>query len=313
MEIMTGSYTGTGSGHNESIGFASGSTVPAFVIVYGDGNYPVVWRSDTMVAGDCLRFDDNSVQSGQITGFGADYFTVGTGVFVNANGVDYHFIAVADNGVGDFDTVTWAGNDVDGRAVSCGADPDFVLVQGESNEATWTTSANSADDSMFFDGTASAANRIQSLGTGQFTVGDDADVNASGDTYHAVVFAAVSGLFNVFDYTGNGADNQNMTDVAVDFTPDASLLQGGTERAVAKTNTMTGEDSKEFNVSLTSNLIQDHINGGVEVGTDSAVNTNGVDYYVAVWAEGVSSAGGIVNPVLPLGDRGIVMGGLTVR
>ena len=73
-----------------------------------------------------------------------------------------------------------------------------------------------------FDGVLST-NYITALGADGFTVGNDKRVNRAGTMYHYVAWNEIPGKMDVGTYTGNGADNRNITGVG--FQPDFVMVQ----------------------------------------------------------------------------------------
>jgi hypothetical protein len=77
-------------------------------------------------------------------------------------------------------------------------------------------------------------------------------------------------------YTGNGADNRNITGVG--FQPDAVIVKSSTaQEAVMRTSTMTGDATKQLAGAngLQTNRIQALQANGFQVGTDAEVNQGG--------------------------------------
>ncbi|HCN77498.1 MAG TPA: hypothetical protein DIT13_09940, partial [Verrucomicrobiales bacterium] len=94
-------------------------------------------------------------------------------------------------------------------------------------------------------------------------------------------------------YTGNGSDNRNITSAG--FQPDLVIIKGASSVAPAfRTSTMSGDASKLATAnSLASNIIQSLLSNGFQLGTNAAVNSNGMRYdWVAFRASaGVLSVG----------------------
>ena len=124
---------------------------------------------------------------------------------------------------GFFDAVCWTGT---GSATTfshnLGVTPELIIVKCRSSGSTWrvysapvgntkSLALNSNDTpstgSWFWNNTSPTAS--------VFSVGTDADVNGSGSTYVAYLFASVSGVSKVGSYTGNGSS----VTVTTDFQP----------------------------------------------------------------------------------------------
>jgi hypothetical protein len=77
-------------------------------------------------------------------------------------------------------------------------------------------------------------------------------------------------------YTGNGADNRNITGVG--FQPDAVIVKASTNQiSVMRTSTMAGDATKPLSggTGLQTNRIQALQSDGFQVGTDAQVNSGG--------------------------------------
>src|SRR3972149_9590803 len=103
--------------------------------------------------------------------------------------------------------------------------PDVVIIKGNNaQEAVCRTSTMTGDSSKPLGVSASAlvANRIKSLDANGFTVGNDAQVNATGINYYWVAFKAQSNFITVDSYSGNGADPRSIPGVG--FSPEWVLV-----------------------------------------------------------------------------------------
>jgi hypothetical protein len=167
--------------------------------------------------------DAEASLANSLTAFNSDGFSIGsaTGIGVNAaTYVSWTFRKQAKF----FDVVTWSGNSTAGRTIphNLGSVPGCIIVKCTSNITDWA---------VYHRSLSSAANALQLNTTGAqitattywnstaptssvFTVGADNDVNATGRTYVAYLFAHDAGGFgaagtdNVIScgsYTGNGS------------------------------------------------------------------------------------------------------------
>ena len=114
-----------------------------------------------------------------------------------------------------FDVVAFSGNSTSGRTVShnLGVAPELMIVKRRTGGgASWTTYVSDlgatkylrvnntnavATSSGFWNNTAPTSS--------VFTVGNDADVNGSGEDYIAYLFATVAGVSKVGSYTGTNS------------------------------------------------------------------------------------------------------------
>lgn len=177
---------------------------------------------------------------------------------------------------------TYAGNNVDGRAIPVGFQPDFVIVKSDAaREGVGRTSTITGDDTKPL-GTATAftANYIQSLTATGFTVGNNNRVNATGDDYYWVAFKTNSQAMAVGNYTGNGAGTRNITGVG--FQPELVMVLGDTaQRAVLRATGMSRTFRFEAGTGSTTGVTAFGADG-FTLGNSAEVNSNGVAYhYVA--------------------------------
>jgi hypothetical protein len=146
---------------------------------------------------------------------------------------------------------TYAGDGNDNRAISgIGVHPEVVIIKANAAAyAVIRTSSMSGDNTKELSAANNlAANKIQSLDAGGFTLGNDAQVNASGTTYHYIAFEAVSGELAVGSYGGNGSSTQDVTSVG--FLPDyVIVLPATTQLAYHRSSSMAANTSFAFTAS----------------------------------------------------------------
>ena len=157
--------------------------------------------------------------SGSVTAFGTTGFTVGSQDDVNRNLVTYVAWSFA-RAARFFDVVTYTGNNTAGRAIphSLGTVPGMIIVKRRDTADNWAVYHRGntappqdkalllnlgdgiADNNTYWNDTAPTSS--------QFTVGDNAAVNANLGTYVAYLFAhdtASDGIVQCGSYTGNGS------------------------------------------------------------------------------------------------------------
>jgi hypothetical protein len=114
---------------------------------------------------------------------------------------------------GFFDVVAYSGNSVAGRTVphNLGVAPEMMIVKTRSNISNWAIYHSAIGPTKYLQlpGTQQANTSSQrwndtSPAADVFTVGNDQDVNTSGWTYIAYLFATLAGVSKVGSYTGNG-------------------------------------------------------------------------------------------------------------
>ncbi len=184
---------------------------------------------------------------------------------------------------------SYTGDNVDGRAISVGFQPDLVIVKADTAQgAVARTSTMSGDASKPLTGaTALTANVIQALTVTGFSVGTDTRVNQSGTTYRWVAFKAGAGALRVGSYTGNGATTQSIG--GLDFSPEAVFVMGGgATRAMQRQAGMTRSFRFDAGTGLT-NVVNSLNPNGFTVGNAVEANTNGATYHYVAFNDSAGS------------------------
>ena len=162
--------------------------------------------------------------SGGVTAFGADGFTVGNDGDVNSASsiVSWNWKKTADAG---FDIVSYSGNNSTNRQIShsLSAKPDMMIVKCRQS-GLWKIyhSSLGATKYLVLSDTAAAVDNNSTWNdteptSSNFTLGDDGNVNETGETYINYLFAEKKGYSKFGSYTGNG--NADGTFVYLGFKP----------------------------------------------------------------------------------------------
>lgn len=156
-----------------------------------------------------------------VTAFNTNGFSVGNAGWVNTNSTNYASWTFRKQAK-FFDVVTYTGDGVAGRTVShsLGSVPGCIFVKRTDAAGAWHVYHRSlgGTKALFLNGTNAAVTNIRYWNDTDptstvFTLGFDSDVNASGGTYVAYLFAhdaggfGASGTDNVIScgsYAGNG-------------------------------------------------------------------------------------------------------------
>lgn len=187
---------------------------------------------------------------------------------------------------------TYTGDATDNRPITgIGFQPDFVLIKSNSTQLAAYRFANQVGDLAFNCGHnpgAAAANIIQSIDSGGFTIGTDATVNTNTVVYYYIAIKdSGGGDFKVGTYTGNGVDDRNITGVG--FQPDWVFIKGNsaanTEPVIRDSEDVGDTTHFMFNATMQSNQIQSLIADGFQIGTAAQVNTNLTVYYYVAFKE----------------------------
>ena len=167
---------------------------------------------------------------------------------------------------------TWAG---------LGFAPAYAIVIGDgARPAVQRFGTEVGDASLLFTSNAEIADRVQAFQADGFQVGTSADVNASGATYHYIAWGASAGLTGGGSYTGDGADNRNLT--VTSFRPDLLFLARASAAPAFRTRSMSGDLTFPADAQAgIANSIQSTRPQGFQVGNDATANEAGRLYHVA--------------------------------
>lgn len=291
MQVKIGSFTGNGTDDHaiSGIGFQ-----PDLVIIKNIGtatNADLVFSTEKMTSGQSLIFRaDSTYLTDGIKSLDSDGFTLGTSSRVNTSSVNYMYLAVKDNGAGDFATFTYTGDNTDARAITgLGFSPATIFIKGEQNLTgchSYSTRTSGNKGFQFWGG-GPRGDLIDSFDSDGFTISNGSDdgaaeVNASGVTFHGFAFKAVSGKCGSFHYTGDGTDDRNITGFGFDpafviLSSDASA--GGSGEPILASKENTAGYSNPVTAEEQENKIQGLITDGIQVGSDAGVNYSSNEMY----------------------------------
>lgn len=293
MQVKHGSYTGNGAGGHAitGVGFA-----PDLVIIRRTGNTDVgtVYAYFTVRAsasGNAVTFRaDTAYETGVITSLDSDGFTLPNIASTNFNGDTYYYVAVRDNGAGDFASGIYTGNGNDNFKAVSGLKfkPDFIVVKANSTiTGAFYNSANTQPTGFQWWGGGCRNDLFPSVIGDGFYVSNGSDNTANEVNVNAVehmwfAFKNVPNLCGTMSFTGNGSDNTNISLPSqwAGMTPVFMILKGnntaGTQKAVFRFKQNTGDQSQEPDNSVVwSNVIQSFGAGTFQVGSDARANENG--------------------------------------
>jgi len=297
MQTKFGSYTGTGSALSVTgVGFQ-----PDLVICIGiTSSASAHFRTSAMGTNVSIQIrGDAASVTDAIQSLDADGFTLGTSGNINTNSVTYLYIAIKDNGAGDFKVGTYTGNATDGLAVTgLGFQPNYVLCKADSAIVGASKYSSGTNSSMQFGGD-NRADLIVSLDASGFTVNNGSTsggnlINVNSATHYYFAFKEVADFCEVFQYTGNATDNRDITTPG--FQPGMVLIKSQWGGQVAlRTATHSGDNSQRWDGIQGANRIQSIISTGFQVGTDDSVNQNSALFNVLALKEGTNAAASTAN------------------
>lgn len=295
MQTKCGSYTGTGS----SLGVTGVGFQPDLVIVAAfSTGIAAHFKTTTMGSTTSIQVrGDTSSVSDAITALDADGFTLGTSGNVNTSGRSYWYFAVRDNGAGDFKIGSFTGDATDGKAITgFGFQPNYVLIKSNSSivGAAKYSTQSSTTAAMHFGGIDRTD--LITITSDGFTVNNGSAnaanlVNVNSTTHWYFAFKEVADFCEVFQYTGNGSDNRDITTPG--FEPGFIHIKGTVDgqNPVIRTSAHSGDNSQGWDSAQTSNKVQSFISTGFQVGTSGDVNTNTSTYNTLVIKEGTNGGG----------------------
>ncbi|MCG6922941.1 MAG: LamG domain-containing protein, partial [Acidobacteria bacterium] len=304
-QIASGTYQGdgvagraiTGLGFQPDIVIVKvdfdGQTDPNPPCLGGDDCSSGVIRTSTMSGPNSKPVKGNQAYGGNlITALGADGFTVGNDLKVNAlnscpasttTPCSYYWVALkADSNikVGSY-TGTGGVQPIGGLGFS----PEYVAVFPETTHRALNRFGADANSYHWWAGSPDNPG-ITSLDATGFTVtdsGGNPSLNSSGTTYHYLAITEAAGRIRITTYPGTGAA-QDVTSPG--FQPELVLVKAldpASNDPLHKTTGMGGTTSINFRSGSTTNGITALLASGFRVGTSTGANASGTTYaYLAV-------------------------------
>lgn len=192
-DLVIGNYIGTGISPRpiDHLGIA-----PNFVYAKRDNNYIGMWRTSSMAnnAGSFMSITADITDGTAFRTLDADGFTLGSFTNVNTAGFTHAFFAFKE-GAGAFDVGSYLGNGVATTSITgLGFDPDWVLTKKTNGNPIHRSTSPTITGfySQYFSNAANALNLIIGFVADGFTLGNSADVNGNGSTYHYAAWNGTS-------------------------------------------------------------------------------------------------------------------------
>jgi len=214
MDVVA--YTGTGASNSiSSLGFS-----PDLVWIKNRGGatshaiYDTTRGTQSQLSSDTTG--DQATSSSGLTAFGSNGFTISTSTLVNTTGTQYVAWNWDESTQAGLDIVSYTGNGANRTiAHTLGVAPKMVIVKARTTAGAdqgwpvWHTSIANTTYLQLNSTSATAAGadywNSTSPTSSVFSVGTNAAVNTSSDTYIAYLFSEVDGFSKFATYTGNGA------------------------------------------------------------------------------------------------------------
>jgi hypothetical protein len=240
-------------------------------------------------SGGLLQSNSTNAQSGgTLTTYNTNGFTINAGYTAwNSFGQNYVSWSFA-KAPKFFDVVTWTGNGTAGRAIphNLGSVPGCIIVKRTSNAANWVVYHRSTGNTKYLclNATFMADNDVDywystTPTSTNFTVNSYDNVNGSGYTYVAYLFAHNAGGFgltgtdNVISCGSVTADGSGNATVNLGYEPQWILIKSSSEaNGWAIVDTMRGLPAEGLDRYLLANSSAAEAGGGI-------VNINATGFY----------------------------------
>jgi hypothetical protein len=228
--ISCGTYTGTGSPLNVTLGYEPQWLLVKKTSATGDWILMDTMRGMSMTTSQWLYPNAATVEDASGTQLNptATGFTVSsTGSGLNGGGQTYIYIAirrgpmaVPTSGTSVYQGVARTGTSANATVTGASFAPDLTVIAGQSNSSgkTWTDKlrgANKALLSVYTNAEQTTTDWVTGFTNTGFTLGADASgadyVNKSPKTYINWMFGRAPSFFDEVCYTGNGAGNNAQT------------------------------------------------------------------------------------------------------
>lgn len=286
-----GLYAGTGSAHTISLTTAITCDVKIVWVKARTGSFAGAMYIASLAADNSFDpITNGGFVSGIITNVGRGSFDVGTSTSSNNNGTNYDYAIWGNDGRSDFDFGTYQGNGSDNVTITypnATFTAGFIFIHGASQETFFRTGTMAGDLSCgIFSATGCTTNRIQQSNAGNMQIGSNAAVNNNGTTYVYFIIKASITWFSEISYATTAVDN---TDVdTFSLTPELAIIRctNTTGGGIAyRFGAQSGDNSYIGSANNQSgNQIQNFHTNGIQIGTNSVVNTASSTCYVAAWS-----------------------------
>lgn len=277
VQLVTGTYTGNGA-DDRNITLSPGCQPKAVFVARAPRSSSVVnYRTDSMAGDKTHQLNAAAaLTTDRVQALNSNGFQAGTGI--NANTINYAYVAICDNGANDVATGSYSGNGSDNVniTISPSFQPEVVLVVPEDNSVNFFRGASShgGDSASFFNSPlSSTANRIQQFNADGFQVGSAGNTN--GVTYHYLAIRGNAAGVASGNYSGNASDSR---DITVGFTPALVVVKGDSsnEEGAIRFASHSGDDAFCDTGVGTTDIIQAFGATTFQVGTDACSNESGV-------------------------------------
>lgn len=285
MLLKTGSYVGNGERVFIDLGFA-----PIAIFAKADATqYAAVWMPGMW----CERSNVLGGSSSYISGIRAtdSGFIVGSAAILNTNNATAHYIAIGDDGSGDVEVQSWAGNQTAGREITLqtGLTPIATIIKRDGpRQAAFKVGSN---PTVAMQGQAIA--ECIEFGAGKVTLAAVNEVNewdSAGGLGEGIdgIFFAGSDNFKTVSWVGDGTAGRVIPTGLT--APSAAIISnpalGGSSRLL--TDTMGGKVGPVTNGAALLSNEASFSGGNIVIVAASPLNVLGQVYGAVVFSKKVS-------------------------
>src|SRR5258705_6530190 len=225
MILRSGVYAGNGSARDINVGDIGGAITCVIIISNWDR---AVFVTSSTTAGETYYFtNDTPSYTGGIT-LGTNKFSLDTSANVNNSSGTYFWLAIRDDGAGDFTVNSYTGNGTAQNITTAGFQEDLIIVKGNTTVANktvamWWDSTDTTHSTGMSGNNANILTGITGVLSNGFVVGADDSVNKNGVVYFYIAIKNTASKFKVLKYTENGSTGNAITGVG--FLPDWTMIQ----------------------------------------------------------------------------------------
>lgn len=280
MLTKFGQYTGNGVDGKTITGIGF---LPTCVIIkdQSNGNNGIMRTSSFSSTNSISLREDSGVFATGIKSLDSDGFTLGTDGRVNNNTEVYNYIAMTDNGDGDFKVGSYTGNSTDPHGITgVGFQPIAIFVKGDLGRTGCARfdvqPANHA--SLLFSGADELNTALRSLDADGFTTGNGDKANNNATTYYYIAFKSSSGKIATISYTGDGTNGRAIT---TSFQPGFVYLKvdNGVNASFRTTSFAANTSQIGWDQTTSTGAIKSFAATSFTVDSDSTTNQNAQLYY----------------------------------
>ena len=280
MQVKIGTFTGTGA----SLSITGVGFQPDLALVKIPTASSDTWfRTKDMPATYSLPVRaDGSHGINDVVSLDSDGFTLGTDTAVNVNAVVGVYLAVRDDGKGDFSTVTYTGDNTDDKLVFSGFQPIFALLKSDSaitgsmkfaGQASALATPTSNISSMQYGGGGDRSEQIGFLGGGLYvSKGNSGNVvNVAATAHYGFAFGSSTNKTLAFNFTGTGT--AGFAPAFSSFRPGFVILRNSTGLAPQiQFSSEAANTTQPWDTAAVANSITSLGSNGITVGTLSDAN-----------------------------------------